>query len=464
MNIWQVQATTRRKNRARTDILGLLEKGQRRKRTSKKPQAVIRKQFGIFAKSQTFNVQLINENGNEPTGNEPSQTAHNKNTTQKSSKRKKSGATATNRMQEFDVVDLIDDNITVIETHHQRHQMASKTKGAANDQRKTAPPQGASYPIDDPNNNQSENVFLELGDDNQMDFGRISVDFTIGTLDATAKRIDTIEQNLPISAQNQQVVSTDFNALDNHIGANIHATSTDFRNFQSDFVQSAQPNGGTSFHTGTLDDLQQYDWLLNTPYFSDEQNSNLTTTTSFQVDESEQNSIETILASIDENTKWNGLTGFSPSVAMNKQRQFSSSQCHQYHSKNPVQNGFCFDAGQSRDIFSFQSGVSNETSSSIESTGENTAAFNDFDAPNHVKPFTLNMVIERKRLGAHRAHERIFCSEPNQGETTSNLMPHLNRILQQQTNGGNQTKVPAKTSVPLKSLYKNSFENPIWIL
>lgn len=77
MNFWQVQAAARRKNRARNDILGLLENSQRRKRTSKKAQSVIRKQFGIFAKSLSFNVRLIDENENEPIENDTSRTAPN---------------------------------------------------------------------------------------------------------------------------------------------------------------------------------------------------------------------------------------------------------------------------------------------------------------------------------------------------------------------------------------------------
>lgn len=466
MNHWKIHATTRRKNRARNDILGLLGKSHSRKQTNKKTKPVSRRQFGIFAKSQSFKVTLLERDANVENDideNEASQLNGSKNTPPKRSKRKKSRASAKHRMPQFDVVDLIDDNVPASDANEQRQQKTNNTKAAANNHRKTVPSQRTTHSLVEKNNNRNiqhhsnENDFFEFDDGNHLDFGRVTVDFTIGSVDATVTKINAIDYN-----HLSQAGSIDFIAGDNHIEANTYEPSADARSFRSDFIESSQE----SFYKSVSNDSNQSDWLLETPNFSCEQNADLTTTQTFKVDERimTENSIETVLTSINDSINGNGLTGFVAPVPMNKQKHFSSSQTGQCYRGNTNQGRFRFEADTNHDMFSSQRSISKNALSSIESTSNKNPAFNNFNAPTQVKPFTLKMVLGRRSLGAKRSHERIFGNRTNQLGKTSNLMTHANRILQQKNNDANRPKTPVKSFVSPTFSYKNTFENPIWIL
>lgn len=478
MNYWKIQAVSRRKIRARNDIMGLLENNQRRKRKTKKTQPVIRKQFGIFAKSLTFNVRLNENNEYEPIQNDtpkldgriavqkPIERA-NKNTVQKRSKGKKNGGTsvAKNRMQEFgfDVVDLIDDNITTNDPD--QHGNQTSNVNTANDQCQKIPPKRTPHPNpardkatqinQNIQKNQSENEFQKRDVNYPEDFSRASVDFT---LDVTAQKsdrmrpIDTLDQHNLSNNRQKLIGSIDFNALDSHIGANNYKQSTNLDNFQSGFENQSTSK---SFCKSVSDESRKSGWSLQTTNFSEESiSSSATTETSFHVKKRTEQSNKRVLADISETIIENDLIGISP---------FSQSS-----SSVALHHGHCFAANTNQNIYSSQSSVSSAGLSSFNSYDESTdenSSFHGFDVPIKSIPLTLRMVIGRKSLGAHRAYERIFGRKDQRHESTSNMMTNVNRILQQQTNGANRPQMPAKSNMPTTSLiYNDSFEKPIGIM
>lgn len=475
MNFWQIQAVARRKNRARNDIMGLLENSHQRKRKTKKTQPIIRKQFGIFAKSLTFKVRLNENNEYEPVENGTPKSDgkivqkpidRNRNTAKKRNTGKKNGAPVKNRMQEFDVVDLIDDNVAINDADQHGKQMAnSKT---ANDKHETIPPKRTPYPnavrdkpvpINQNNqNHRNENDFQECDVYNPVDFSQVSVDFTIGTLDVTAqnkmRQRNPLDEHKLTNNSQKSAGSIDFNGFDSHIGADNYKPSADFDNFQSKDSAQSTSNNGKSFCTKVPDGSEQSGWSLNTPSFSKGLNSNAVTETSFQMNKRTEQSIETVLAGKNEDINENDLIGISP-----------FSQCS---SCNPTDQRFRFDANTNRDVYNSQQSISSDGLSSFSSCEESTdknSTFNDFEAPTKVKPFTMSMIIGRKTLGAHRAYERIFGRKTQRQESTNlNLMSNVNRISQQQTNGANRPQIPVKSSVSSTLFCKNAIKKPIQIM
>lgn len=454
MNFWQVQAAARRKNRARNDILGLLENRNRRKRTSKKTQSVVRKQFGLFAKTESFTVRLADDNENGPIA---ASIDRSKTTARRRNKGRKSGTSAKSRMQAFDVVDLVEDTHTSVQRvypYQQQQQIVEHSVVAANHREQTITSQSAPHPIVERTKEMSANRHTQSRQDetDRVDLSRISVGFTLGTLDVTA------ELHSPKSPQ-KPADSIDFNALDNHSGANADENPSAIRlcNFQSAFGRLASKNG-SSLNNSVSGDTNQSRWSLEMPSFSDDRNSNWSVRTSFQVDErlQTQNSTGTTLASNSGKIHANGPTGFVPEATVYKQRHFSTSrydQCH--HSK---QSNFRRDANTEHDFFNFGQTTSDAELSSINSRDEYTL-INHFEAPNKTKPFTLDMVIGRKSLGARHANERIFGGKDNHQDHTSNSMTNANRNLQQQANDANRPPMPEKSSMPSSFSYQNAFRS-----
>lgn len=425
MNHWKIQAVTRRKTRARNDIMGLLENIHRRKKQTKRTQPVNRKQFGIFAKSLTFNVRMNENNEDEPAEDgSPKSTdgqivvrrpinRANKSTVQKQTRGKKNGgataALAKSRMQEFDVVDLIDENEAANGADQRGEQIAdAKT---AIDQCRKEPAKQTPHPNLVHRNaiqiqkNRSKIEFPECDDSCPVDFKQVSVDFTIGTLDVTAQRADgrrplgTLDvHNLP-NYQHKTTSSIDFHALENHIEANNYKSSVGVGSFQSDSVNQ-------SFCTSVSDESKYSGWSLQTPTFnSEELSSGMANATSFSQPYSND-----------------AFDNSQPSVSSDGFSSFNSS-----------------------DEFA-----------------ENNSTFNGFGESIKMEPFTLSMVIGRKSTGAHRAYERIFGSRVQRQANTSNAMPNVNRILQQQTNGTNRLQMPAQSFMPTTSLFfKNMLKKPM---
>lgn len=480
MNHWQVQATARRKIRSRNDIMGLLENCHRRKPKNKKTQPVNRKQFGIFAKSLTFKVKLNNDNANESIENDSPKSNgqivamqkpinRNKNAKQRPARGKKCGPSAgRNRMQEFHVEDFIDDNAATNDKNKQGKQMGNDST-AANDgheinQCETLPSkpsavQNKETPTDqNVQEDQNKNNFMHFDDDNQVDFSGISVDFTIGTLDVTARKSNTMrpfdslhtEHNLSPTPQ-KLASSIDFNVFDSQIGATVCQPSA---NFRSDFDQSTFNGNNSTFRKNVSDESKQSGWSLNTPNFF-RKDFRAAAETSF-ANERTKNSIETVgLASITEETNEGDLNEF-PSFSVSTQKSSSTSRCDSY---NPMCQKVYSDASTNQDFYSSQQSVSSDELVTFNASEDSTASdknttFNGFDGPSKMKPFTLGMVIERKCLSARRAYERIFGGRAQRQEIANN-----------RGNRAKRSQLPAQTSMPSSTLFgTNALKKPIRLI
>lgn len=420
MNFWQIQAAARRKTRARNDILGLLEHCHRRKRTNKKTQPVIRKKFGIFAKSFTFKVKLNNDNERESVENGSLKSNgkfvarkpidRKKSTAQKQTKRKRANASAAkNRMQAFHVLDLIDDNAVTNGKDQPEKQMANPI--AVNDQCETIisnrdAVQNKDAPI---NRNvpklQSNNDFLEFEADNPVDFSQTSVDFTIGTFDImaqTSKRMRPLDSQIGHDLNNprKSTSSIDFNGFDSHIKASGCKSSTNFDNSYNGFDESASTDSKSNVSNGA----KQSDWSLNTPFVSDRSATEISFANK---PTQEQNSIETAFTSNIEDFNSNGLNEFLP-LPMGAQSNCSSSRCDKCDSRNPMQRELHLNASSNRNSSNSQQTDGLGSFNSCKELTDNSTTFNGFNAPSKIKPFTLSMIIRRKSLGAHHAYARIF--------------------------------------------------------
>lgn len=413
MNYLRVHAAAKRRFLANRDILGLLKNGRHRRSKKKTKGPVPTKTYGIFSKALSFKVLLHGESGDDPTQNEvvviPIGHIPKNNPTQQTNKKKKNTAKIRKGQpnyvkkptKETDLIPPINHNddqnqtVLLLENTNQHDAGLSEFANEISSTMNHSEVTEHQIPSD-------FNDFNESGYITPVEFGIDSTAKTINKRNATPLRtisFDTVivpdlqEHNNDMTSSNIDNNfdgSIGFNSIENQFRASDSEPPTVFSYVQNDFsATDTDKNTSSEYDSG---------WSLNTPDLTQESTS--------------EESLDSFIS--------RQANGFE----------------HTHNQSIQTQSQIVFTPVSTQPILDINS---NAISTTFNRNINNNNEKNWEDLPK----LTMEMVIERKRMGARCAYERLFGTDPPSGG--SSILQCSSGASHSTHTSSNKTVLPTST-------------------
>lgn len=397
MNHWQTHLAAKRRFRARKDILGLLQNSQRRKSKAKKTKPITRNKFGLFAKTISFEVSLIDPNAADKSpSTRKTDDGHKKDVIsnkrlKKQSKAKKCSL-AKNRRQ--------NDNIFTEQQAAEKSDeipisVASSICFSDGVVDRQEPANFQSFI--DWDSGQKENHNEPFQSDQLTQKRRTQEKTRDDTLDSFQAPVESRHKRMPfdlLPVQDERTRSAGFSQFQNLVEAKNCPSFDDVFELSGGLTECSSKD--SAHKKSQSNKSNESSWSLGSRYFSSSSSLSGDGSTTFQSKD----------VSNDLPTPKNGNQNKCSEISSLSFLTVLPDDQIQQRLANTQNNNFdCSQSASSDGLESFNSRVG------LKSVLENEDTVDGVDATSKeqqkIQRF-LKMVIEQKRLGARRAHERLF--------------------------------------------------------